>query len=499
MAETSLTIGYPGHMAIARKIAFNVIFNSFMKVVSTVVLSLVSIRLITGYLGKEGFGDYATVLAFFSLFSSIADLGIGYTTVREISRKGADEQYILGRAASLRIITSLAVFLLSPIVFLFVHFPIQVEIGIWLASGAVLFSTFSLFLNGIFQKNIAMDRVAMIEFVGKILQVSLIYFISKGNYGFLAIASTLLVSLSFNAVMAYVMSRKYIRFTFIVDWKYWKMFLKESLPLGISALITFFYFKMDTILLYHIQGNAAVGTYNVAFKVMENLTFFPAMLAGLILPLLSHAVFTNRKKFDAIANTTFRVFWILALPIVVGTVFLATPIIAIVSGSGFAESVPVLRFLVFSLFFIFFGNFFNMVLIVGSLQKRIMKALFFVAIFNILTNIVLIRAFSYQGAAYTSLVTEFLVVMVTATIARRHLHYRPSFHKIGRVALSGVIMGIVLWKFSYLSFILSGLLGVAVYIGSLWIFRAVTTSELAGLFMKDAEQEMTAMSDTVEP
>ena len=131
-------------------------------------------------------------------------------------------------------------------------------------------------------------------------------------------------------------------------------------------------------------------------------------------------------------------FWILALPIVVGTVFLTTPIIAIVSGSGFVEAVPVLRFLIFSLFFIFFGNFFNMILIVGNLQKRIMKALFFVAVFNVLTNLVLIRAFSYQGAAYTSLMTEFLVVMVTATIARRHLKYRPSFHKIGRVVHGGL-------------------------------------------------------------
>ena len=69
-----------------RKIAYNIIFNSLMKVVTTVVLSLVSIRLITGYLGKEGFGDYSTILAFFAFFSAIADLGIGSITAREIAR-----------------------------------------------------------------------------------------------------------------------------------------------------------------------------------------------------------------------------------------------------------------------------------------------------------------------------------------------------------------------------------------------------------------------------
>ena len=58
-------------MALARKIAYNVVLNSFLKVFSTVVLSLLSIRLITGYLGQEGFGEYSTVLAFFAFFSAM--------------------------------------------------------------------------------------------------------------------------------------------------------------------------------------------------------------------------------------------------------------------------------------------------------------------------------------------------------------------------------------------------------------------------------------------
>jgi O-antigen/teichoic acid export membrane protein len=50
----------------------------------------------------------------FAYFSAIADLGIGSITAREISREGADENVILGRVASLRIITSLVLFLITP-------------------------------------------------------------------------------------------------------------------------------------------------------------------------------------------------------------------------------------------------------------------------------------------------------------------------------------------------------------------------------------------------
>jgi O-antigen/teichoic acid export membrane protein len=472
-----------------RKIAYNIVFNSLMKVVTTVVLSLVSIRLITGYLGKEGFGDYATILAYFAFFSAVADLGIGSITAREISREGADECGILGRVASLRIASSLVVFLLVPLFLPFFSYSLPVKIGIWIAAGTIVFSTFSIFLNGIFQKNIAMDRIAMTEFLGKIVQVAAVYGVVFFNLGFLGIASTLIISLSFNALVAFLLSRRFVRFRFVVDVPFWKRFLHDSLPLGGSALITFFYFKMDTILLSVMKGSAAVGTYSVAYKVMENLTFFPALLAGLILPLLSKALSVDRSRFRGIADTTFRVFTIIAIPLVLGGVFFSEQVISIVSGSGFQESVPVLELLIVSLAFIFFGNFFNMILIVGNHQKELMKTLLIVAIANIIANLFLIPKFSFLGAAGTSLGTEFLVSVVTGLLAYRLLGYRPSFDKIGRVALSALIMGGALWLTRPLPFVVSGFLSVFAYVAALWLFKAVSSVEVAGLFSKQSEKE----------
>ena len=127
------------------------------------------------------------------------------------------------------------------------------------------------------------------------------------------------------------------------DFAFWKEFLRHSFPMGVTAMITFAYFKMDTILLSVLQSNAHVGIYNVAYKIMENLIFFPAMLSGLILHLLSRFIFTNRPRFEEIANKTFKVFCIIIVPIVVGTWFLAPDIIRIVSGDDFQESVPALK------------------------------------------------------------------------------------------------------------------------------------------------------------
>lgn len=471
-------------MALARKIAYNVVLNSSLKVFSTVVLSLLSIRLITGYLGQDGFGKYATILAFFAFFSALADLGLSSMTAREISREGADEEKILGNIITLRIVSSAGLALLFPFLIFFFDYSREVEIGIMIAAVAILFSTLSLTLNGIFQKRLAMDRVAMVELFGKILQVGMVALIVKEDWGFLAVALTLLVSLSFNALMVFFLSRRYVAFRPRFDFPYWKSFLRESWPMGATAIITFMYFKMDTILLSVLQSSAHVGIYNVAYKIMENLIFFPAMLAGLILPLLSRFIFTDRKQFEEIANKTFKVFFIMVTPLAVGTWFLAADIVGIVSGAGFQESAPVLRILIFALGCIFFGHYFNMLLVVSNAQKKLMQTLIVAAVFNILLNLFLISRYSYMGAASAAFATEALVVLLTGFLVRRHVKFTPSFQSIGKVLFSGAIMGATLFSLEPYSFFLSGIAGVAAYLFMLWFTRAINRSEVLSLFRK---------------
>lgn len=472
-------------MAVARKIAYNVVLNSFFKVASTVALSLLSIRYITEYLGADGFGKYATVLAFFSFFSALLDLGIGQVTAREISREGAEESRILGNVFALRLVASATLLLLVPLVLIIFRYPPDLETGILIAALATLFSTFSLALNAIFQKYLAMDKVAMIEAGGKVLQLGLIILIVRNDWGFLAVTGTLFAAMAFNGTLAFLFSRRYAKFRLHFQWSFWKEFLKESLPLGMTALITFAYFKTDTILLSLLQSSTEVGIYNVAYKIMENLVFFPAMLAGLILPLLSRYIYTNREKFEEIANKTFKVFILLVLPIVIGTSFLAPDIVRIVSGGAFDASAPVLRIIIFSLGLIFFGHYFNMILIVSNAQRKLMIALTAAAAFNIALNLLLIPRFSYIGSAFTSVATEALVVAITGFLVYRHARFLPSFSHLGRPVLSGACMATVLILAADQPFLIAGTAAVLAYGAALWFTRAVSYDEIRLLFVRD--------------
>lgn len=470
-------------MVIARKIAYNILFSATGKIIST-ALALIGIGLITRYLGKEGFGDYATAVAYFSLFAAIADLGIYSVATREISRPNADEKEIMGNVFSLRIITSLIVFSATPVIIFFLPYPYEVKLAIMISAAAFVFASSYMVLNGIFQKNLAMDKVAMAELIGKIVQLGIIFLAVQKDLGFLVVVSSILFAMIVNFISVFLWSRKYLKFKLNFNFSYWKKFVSNSLPVGISVIVTFLYFKLDTILLSFIKTNADVGIYNAAYKVIENISFFPGMVAGLVLPILSHTIFTDRRKFEEVANKIYKMFIILIVPLVIGTLYLADGIIYIIGGAGYEEAGLVLKILVFALVFIFFGNLSNNILLAGNMQKKLMIALSLCAVFNISVNLVLIPKYSFLGAAVTSVATEFLVVVITFYLISKNLSYFPKFENILKILASGFLMAIALYFLKDLNLFIQALSGAAVYFVAIWIFRAISPEEIQGIIKK---------------
>lgn len=470
-------------MVNAKKIAFNVFFNSAAKVVST-ILALVSIGFITRYLGQDGFGNYATVLAFFAFFTAVADLGLYAISTREISRPGADERSIMGKVFTLRVFSSLIIFLFALGLAFFLPYSNEVRLGIVVVAGTFVFTSSYAILNGVFQKNIAMNKVAAAEVIGKFIQVALVVLAVKKDWGFPAIIFAFFLSSAMNAILVFILSRKYIRFKLDFDFPFWKKFLQGSAPMGISVIVTFFYFKMDTILLSIMRSSADVGIYNVAYKIIENLIFFPAMIMGLIFPIMARYIFHDRPKFESISNKTFKIFVLLVIPVILGILFLSEGIIGLIGGAGFQESAGTLRILVFALIFIFFGNFFNNLLLAGNLQKKLMYALMACAVFNISANLIFIPLFSYKGAAITSALTEMLVVAFALYLSHRHLKYVPKINNWTGILLSSAVMGTFLFLFQKSNFFLVALGSAAVYFLMLWITRSVTNEELRLIFSR---------------
>jgi O-antigen/teichoic acid export membrane protein len=466
-----------------RKIAFNVIVASLSKILNTAV-ALGGLMMITRYLGPDQFGLYVTALAFNGLFNALGDWGLYQTVTREISRPNASEKTIIGNIMALRIVLSITLAIVLPFFIYILPYTIELKISLLLILLSYIFYSFYQILIGLFQKRLIMYKITIVELLGKIVQIFLVFIGIYFDLGLKFIVFALAISMLNNFTIIYFLTRRFIKFKLHFDLVGWKKFLQESWPIGLSVIVTFIYFKADTLLLKTFSNNQAVGIYGAAYKVLENITFFPGMIVGLLMPMFSYYIFKDRNKFKLLVNKNFKIFVILIIPLIIITLFFAQNIIQIIAGPEYTASATVLRIIIFSLSFIFFGMLLGSILVVAKLQKQQLVALIICAIFNVVANLIFIPKYSYLATSFVSVATEFLVVALSGYIIYTKLHFLPKVENFGLIFLAGLLMIIYILVFYNLPFIFILLTAPSLYFMILIVFKVITKQEITMLIKK---------------
>jgi len=465
---------------LTQKIAYNAFFSAGARVIET-VLAFVIMMLIVGYLGEGGFGDYIIVITFVYIFSVFADLGLYSIVVREISREGADEKKIVSNAFTLRLTAGIFIFSFAYFTSLFFPYSDSVQFGIAVAAFGFWMLSNTQVLMGLFQKHLAMDKIAIAEIAGRVVQLFLVWLFVIYDFGFLYIVLAIFFSALVNFIFVTRFASKYVKIKLEFDFQFWKKLLIQSYPLAISAILVLIYFKLDTIFLSVMKTSEAVGIYGLSYKILENLIFFPAMIVGLTMPIMSKYIFTNRDKFRSVVQRTLNFLIIAFVPIAFGVVMTSDKIIKLFSDDGFRDSPMVLNILIIALGFIFLGALFSNVLIAANRQKRLAQIYFVGMIFNVITNIIFIPKYSYLGAAATTVATELLVTVLMIGVIYKTVKFIPSFQVLFKALLASLLMAFTLFYFSDLNIFFLAFIGVAVYIPVIYFIGGISKEEIRKL------------------
>lgn len=468
---------------LTQKIAYNALFSSVARVLE-MVIGLIIIKLTTNYLGVDGFGDYGTVMAFVYIFSVLSDFGLYSIVVREISEDGSDEEKIVNNAFSIRFLLGLFIMISAYFVSMLFPYSNQVRFGILVASfGYWIFNIIQV-LMGLFQKHLAMDKVSVAEFLGRVFQLFFIVLCIKFNFGFFWILAAMFLSGVVNLFFVFLYSKKFINIRVSFDFEVWKDLILKSFPLALSAILVLVYFKLDTVLLSVMQESRDVGVYSLAYKIMETLIFFPSMVVGLTMPLMSRFAFEDREKFKSISQRTLNFLLIAIVPVVVGIYTVADRIIYLLSGPEFFDSIAVLRILAVALSFIFLGALFSNMIIALRKQKSLAYIYAIGAVFNFTANIIFIPRYSYFGAAWTTLITELLVTILMVWVVYKNANFIPSFRVLGKSLLSGLIMALFLTSLYFVNIFVLVVLGAFVYSVSIYLLGGISKEDMAKLLQK---------------
>ncbi|HEV3479802.1 MAG TPA: flippase [Gaiellaceae bacterium] len=385
---------------------------------------LVTLRIATSYLGVEGFGEYAIVLALAPILLVFADLGIATLLARELVQTPERREELAATMLWFRLAASAAVVLAVLAIAPFLPYEHHVRVGLVIASlGVSLFSAGS-FAMPFFQVNLRLDFIALLDVLVAVLMVGLVAAVALFDLGFYALVGVHAGVGLANAVAAVWLVRRFWRPSLRFDLGLARRLVADGLPLAAVIVLGLLHFRLDAVLLSLLRPAEDVGVYTVAYRFLEQSLVLPGVFMAAVFPLLAAAV----RGGDAadVVRKAFSFLLLMGVPLALALVVLAEPLVALVAGEGFEAAAVPLRILAPALVFTFVNAVFAAVLIALNRQRALILVSLAGLALNVLVNLYAIPRFGYVGAAVTTVISEGIGLCAVFVLARRALSFRLS-------------------------------------------------------------------------
>jgi O-antigen/teichoic acid export membrane protein len=445
------------------------------------IVSFASVMILARYLGVSLYGKYAFAFAFVGIFVIFAKFGIDTLFVRNVARENGLSEKYFRNIFSLKLILSSAVGACIVIVISLTDKDLPTKIIVGIATISVLCDNFNLSIEALYQ---ALQKISLKAMMLVLKNVCAIVFL----------AAFVVLKMDIYVVAAYLLITNFIYFAinlvfiknkFFVpkpsfDLDFIKLTLRRSLPFFSKMMFIYLYARSDLIMLSFMRTDAEVGLYRAAYNFLFFVAFIPGSLATVIFPLISRLFHMNEKdKLRSLYNSSLEMLLFLAVPIAVFMFFLAPRIIVFVYSSSYLESANILKILTVAVPFIFLNYLYNNLLIGCDLQKQLAWFIAGSAILNVLLNLVLIPKFGYYGAAFSTILAEVSVFVMSLILISKHISIeKKTVLEIAKIVLSTVIVGFIAVRFVHINIFIFSSLAVIVYVIANSVLRTRAMKEL---------------------
>lgn len=465
-----------------RAVFFNTGSQILFRIVA-IVLTLISVKLLTSYLGAYGVGKYNTIITYINFFVVIADLGLFSVTVREISKRPEEEKKIISNVIWIRLISVVAASAVAIGIAYFTKYDWEIKIGTVVATGFLIFNLLGSVYDAVLQHRLKMQYSALSEFIAKTISILALAVIIFMRGSFLSIIATSALFGFFIFLFKWILAKKYVAKAGRADLKTMRWIFNLAWPLGIVFIINNLYFKLDTLLLFIMKGAAAVGIYSVAYKVLEVTAAFGAYFASALKPSFSKMIKEDKPYLASIVNKSILVMIYISAPIAIISALYSREIILFLSTPEFVSGGSALVLLGFALPLIYLDVLLSEILIANDERKKLIKISITVVLFNLVANLIVIPRYSFVGAAATTLLSELLLFIINYSVTKKILKYKINLSgimKIIAVSLITFALMIFINKLGF-NFFIGILIALLIYLTFSSLFNIVSIKQLKSL------------------
>ena len=418
------------------KVAANTIYQVIGKVIS-MSITMLAVIIITRTYGREDYGAFSLMQSWPALFFVIVDFGINAVAARELSRDWSKANKYLGNILVIRFLFSLLIVVFLSIVLSFFPYSLELKNGIRL--GLFILVTQSLYstTNIFFQVRLKYDLSTIAYICGYIVIFLLIIILSGLKIDIMWVNFSYVIG----GVITFILSLLFLKKLGVVpifsfDKNLFKYLITSSLPIGIMFIFSQMSFKEDALMLsilklpssYELSNTESVAIYSLAYKVFEVLLVLPTFFMNSVYPVLV----LDMEKGESILKKTFSkvIRFSLFSGVLVGLlgIIFAPLAIRILGGEGFNQSIDVLKILSGGIFIFYLTSPISWLIMTLGYQKYLPWIYFVSFSFNMILNLIFIPKYSFYGASWITIASEFIVLILLLIFARKswRLRYAKS-------------------------------------------------------------------------
>jgi len=221
-----------------------------------------------------------------------------------------------------------------------------------------------------------------------------------------------------------------------LDLKVVRTIIRDSLPYSLMLLLMALYFRVDGFMIERLltDGKEQAGIYAAGFRILDMFTAFALLFAGLLLPMFARMLSEN-KGIQKLTKSSSKILLSIACITICPLLFHSDYVMTLLYPSATSYWVEVFEWLILSFLPIAVIFIFSTLLTAnGNLRTMNIIALFGVVL-NISLNLFLIPSLKAEGAAITTLLTQFIMALSYFVASHKQFAFQTDYRLIFKVGI----------------------------------------------------------------
>lgn len=228
-----------------------------------------------------------------------------------------------------------------------------------------------------------------------------------------------------------------------INRQFYLVFLKKSYPYALLILLMAFYNRIDSVMLERLLpdplGKQQAGIYAQAFRLLDAVSMFGALMAGLLLPMFSGMI-KRKEALGSMIQLAFVLLFVPAIVIAVSTLFYSREIMELLYHSHIDDSVNMLGLLMTGFPGIALTYVFGTLLTANGSLKHLNIMAFLGMLLNIALNLILIPTLYGKGSAIASMVTQLATGIAQLAISIWLFRIRINYPFVSKLLIFAIMV-----------------------------------------------------------